>query len=287
MKTKNLAGMVFGISLLISYNTYCQNNYDLSNTPKSKKMETTQKNKEVVKKLYKEVLNKRNLNQLHEIVSDDYTDANGDKGVEAFLKPIVILTNAFPDISWKVDKLICEGNEVVISWELQGTNKAPFQNFETINKTISNEGMAIYQLSDYKIIHAIIQTDRLGFLQQLEVLPANLKSLSNNRDRCFLIDEFYVPKNSIEEFVQRMNYNRNFIKTLPGFLKDDVYKQTSENGDLVIITVASWENIEYLNNAKNSVLSEYKRINFNPAEFYQRLNIKMERGIFNKAYFTE
>ncbi len=43
-----------------------------------------------------------------------------------------------------------------------------------------------------------------------------------------------------------------------------------------------WESLSHLDNAKSAVQAEFKRINFNPSEFYQRLGIKMERGLYQK-----
>ena len=98
-----------------------------------------------------------------------------------------------------------------------------------------------------------------------------------------LIDRFTVPLNALEEFVTRMNYNRNFIHSLPGFIKDTVYKRTGEDGDIVIVTVAEWQDADSLTKAKEVVQTEYKRIGFDPAEMLTRLNIKMEeRGIYNE-----
>jgi heme-degrading monooxygenase HmoA len=122
--------------------------------------------------------------------------------------------------------------------------------------------------------------------KNMKSIQENKKVVRNLNEETFLIDKFFVPKGSIQEFVQRLNYNINYIKTLPGFLNDNVYEQTFENGDLIIITVAHWENIDFIENAKKSVFTEFKRINFNPGEFYQRLNIKMERGIFKKTVFN-
>jgi len=104
---------------------------------------------------------------------------------------------------------------------------------------------------------------------------------SNKMKKQILIDKFFIPKNSVEEFNQRMKYNRNFIKNLHGFIKDEVFVQTAEDGSLTVITVATWENQESLTKAREVVQNEYKRIGFNPVEFYQRLNIKMERGLFH------
>ena len=40
---------------------------------------------------------------------------------------------------------------------------------------------------------------------------------------------------------------------LEGFLGDSVYKQTDENGKLVIITIAEWKDENCLNNAREAV----------------------------------
>lgn len=94
------------------------------------------------------------------------------------------------------------------------------------------------------------------------------------------IDKFIVPQKSGEEFIRQMKYNRNFIKDLAGFVKGEAYEQRDEEGNLTVITTATWKNQDYLNEAKDLVQAEFKRINFNPPAFYQRLNIKLERGIF-------
>ncbi|MFA5974505.1 MAG: hypothetical protein WC780_19300 [Lentimicrobiaceae bacterium] len=103
---------------------------------------------------------------------------------------------------------------------------------------------------------------------------------SNQMKKQILIDKFFIPKNSIEEFNQQMRYNRDFNKNLPGFIKDEVFVQMAEDGSLAVITVAIWENRESLIKIWDVVQNEYKRIGFNPVEFCQRLNIKMERGLF-------
>ena len=116
------------------------------------------------------------------------------------------------------------------------------------------------------------------------LLTTNAKGQSNENSNKMktqiLIDRFFIPKNSVEEFNQRMKYNRDFIKNLPGFIKDEVFIQTAEDGSLTVITIATWENQESLTSARDVVQNEYKGIGFNPVEFYQRLSIKMERGLF-------
>lgn len=101
--------------------------------------------------------------------------------------------------------------------------------------------------------------------------------------RQILIDKFFIPKNAFEEFLQRTNYNRDFIRHLPGFVEDAAYQRTDENGNLIFITVAVWENPDVLEKARELVQAEYKRIGFNPAELFARLNIMLDRGTYQEA----
>ena len=95
-----------------------------------------------------------------------------------------------------------------------------------------------------------------------------------------LIDRFIVPQPAIDTFMQRVNYNRNFIKKLPGFMHDAAYQHRDEKGNLIFVTVAVWENETVISNAKAAVQAEYKRIGFNMPQFLEQAGIIIERGIY-------
>jgi heme-degrading monooxygenase HmoA len=100
----------------------------------------------------------------------------------------------------------------------------------------------------------------------------------------YFIDKFLVPKNGVQEFKQRMAYNRQFLRRLPGFVEDAAYERTDANGDLVVVTVAKWESEEAVKNAKGAVQAEYQRIGFDAAEMYARLKIQApDRGVYTKV----
>ena len=98
-----------------------------------------------------------------------------------------------------------------------------------------------------------------------------------------LIDRFIVPQNAKQEFVERMNINRNFIKGLAGFVEDNAYERMDEQGNLIVVTVAIWQNEEAIKKAKEAVQAEYKRLNFNMPEMLKRLNITIDRGIYKRV----
>ncbi len=110
--------------------------------------------------------------------------------------------------------------------------------------------------------------------------------MKDNYMKQILIDKFLVPQNAIEEFTNRMNYNRNLIKNFPGFIGDKVYRRTDDDGKSVIITIAEWEDENYISKAKEAVQKEYKKIGFDIREMITRLNIFMERGIYQEIQGT-
>ena len=257
-----------------------------SNKNKEINMNTVQQNKEVVQKVFEQALNKRNFELLKEVIADDFTGLQGKKGATAFQEPILPLIKSFPDIQWKIEELIGEGDKVAIYWKWQGTQTAPFNNVAT-GKTITNEGRATFTIKDGKIISAHVLTDRLGFLQGLDVLPADVNVLYNKRahnGQVNFIDKFFVPAAAIAAFRERVQVNRNFIKKLPGFIEDAAYEYTDHDGNLICITVALWQSQEALNKAKEAVQAEYKKDGFDPAEMFKKLNITADRGIYTQLH---
>jgi len=98
-----------------------------------------------------------------------------------------------------------------------------------------------------------------------------------------LIDRFIVPQPAIDTFMQRVNYNRNFIKKLPGFIHDAAYQRRDEKGNLIFVTVAVWENETVISNAKAAVQAEYRKIGFNMPQFLEQAGIIIERGIYEEV----
>jgi heme-degrading monooxygenase HmoA len=95
------------------------------------------------------------------------------------------------------------------------------------------------------------------------------------------IDRFVVPNAAKAEFLERMKTNRDFIKTLPGFIEDSAYEEAGET-ESYYVTTAIWRDEEAIQKARAAVTAEYQREGFNPPEFMKKLNIRMERGVFKK-----
>ncbi|RKR09930.1 hypothetical protein C8C83_1591 [Flavobacterium sp. 90] len=105
---------------------------------------------------------------------------------------------------------------------------------------------------------------------------------SENMQQIF-IDKFIVPEQSKQEFLERVTINRNFIRTLNGFIKDEAYERIDEQGNFVFMTIAVWENETVLKKAKEAVQAQYKKEGFDIAEMFARLKITMDRNIYKES----
>jgi steroid delta-isomerase-like uncharacterized protein len=256
----------------------------MDNNTKNKKMSTTQKNEEIIRRIFEEALNKRDYALLKDFISEDYVGPQGGKGAEGFAKPTLPIFAAFPDIQYHIEDLFGEDDKVVIRWQLRGTHTQPFNGLPATGKKVANDGVAIFTLKDGKVTKAQLQTDRLGFLQEMGVLPQNPAQIYAqaiaSKSGINLIDKFFVPAAAKGEFYERMHINRNFIRTLPGFVKDEAYEYTDDNGNLICVTVAQWADKAAVAKAKEAVQAEYKKEGFDMPAMLKRLNITIDRGIY-------
>ena len=137
------------------------------------KMETNKRvdsNKAIISKLYDEILNNGKLELLNQVVSDEYIGPRGIKGPKGFAEAVKPVIMAFPDIKWTIEDIIAEGDKVMVKWSWTGTNRGSFDGFPPTNKVVHHNAINIFQFSGNKIIKAWMQSDRLGFYQQIGVI---------------------------------------------------------------------------------------------------------------------
>lgn len=239
----------------------------------AEKKEVNMQNKEVIRKLYEEALNKRNIAVLPELISTTYDGPD-------FKQTVTGLTNAFPDAQWEVKELVAEGDKVVVFQQFHGTHRGTFQGIPGTGRRVTTDGVVSYELKDGKVVHSETLTNRLGFLQDLGVLP---KELNGKPDQVIFIDKFIVPAAGVKELFDRMKINRELIKTLPGFIRDVAYTHQDNDNNQVVVTIAVWENKARFEEARAVVQESYRKEGFDMAGMLKRLNITLDRGVYQEV----
>jgi heme-degrading monooxygenase HmoA len=132
----------------------------------------------------------------------------------------------------------------------------------------------------YTLLSAILLLGGIARAQEInnETKTKKMATIQKNGEMICFIDKFFVPAAAKAEFYERMRINRSLIKTLPGFLKDEAYESTDNDGNLNCVTIAQWAGKEALNKAKETVQAAYRRENFDMPAMLKRLNIIIDRN---------
>jgi len=133
-------------------------------------------NKDIVRRLYDEVWNKRKLDVVAQLISPSHAlldpfVSGSQVGPELYRRRVLELTSSFPDLRFTLDDVIAEKDKVVVSWMISGTHKGDFMNITPTGKKVSVEGITIHYLRDGKILDSNARWDALGLLRQLGALP--------------------------------------------------------------------------------------------------------------------
>lgn len=98
-----------------------------------------------------------------------------------------------------------------------------------------------------------------------------------------VIDKITIPANAVAAYSEKSRYIRNILQQQPGFAKYEIFEQKDENGNLTVITIATWANQAYVDNAKSVIQKEMKKAELNMPEFLKQQGIVMERGIYHSV----
>lgn len=131
------------------------------------------KNKELLKRFYKEVYVDWNMEVADEMLSPDFVShdwpEHGQKGPRAFRDYYAALRKAVPDASYEVKDLIADGDRVAVRWEMHGTHLGNFPGIDMAptGQPITLKGVAIYRVSNGKLMERWVVSDLYGLLKEV------------------------------------------------------------------------------------------------------------------------
>jgi predicted ester cyclase len=137
-------------------------------------LDTPARNKQVVRRLYEDGINRNQPELLPELISGDYVAAPGGRGPSGFARNVDELRTGFPDIRFTLQDLVAEGDRVAVRWTWEATHTGTFRSWAPSGQRVTTTGIAIYQLEQGKVVRVWLETDRLGVLQQIGVVPPSL-----------------------------------------------------------------------------------------------------------------
>src|SRR5262249_18673922 len=98
-------------------------------------------------------------------------------------------------------------------------------------------------------------------------------SAQNSQHR-YRIDKFKVPLASREEFLKGVRDTQSFLATLPGFIGNAVFDQSSGPGIFNLVTMVEWESVEAIERAAKAVTERFEATGFSTQATRARLGIE-------------
>ncbi len=94
------------------------------------------------------------------------------RGPAGYLAIIGMMRSGFPDVQWRLEETISEGDKVAARFTMRGTHLGTFFGVPPTGKPIEVQAMNFYRLSDGQFVEERGQPDLLGLLQQIGAVPA-------------------------------------------------------------------------------------------------------------------
>jgi steroid delta-isomerase-like uncharacterized protein len=135
----------------------------------------SEENKALMRRELEEVWNKHNPDAVDEIYAPDFVNHSAPPGMpndrEGFKAFVGANLGAFPDVKVTIDTLVAEGDKVVSRWTGTGTHTGELMGIPATGKQVNMTGITIVRVADGKIAEFWMESDQMGMMQQLGVVP--------------------------------------------------------------------------------------------------------------------
>jgi len=143
-------------------------------------MSTTRETDPDVVRRYLEAFNDRDRETMTELLADDVVEHGSHAklhGADEVVDFLDSYLDIFPDYAGETERMVAEGDTVAVRYRVSGTHTGEYRDVEPTGHTAEWTGMAMYRVEDGKIAEIWLEEDRLGLLEQLEVVdpPAHLR----------------------------------------------------------------------------------------------------------------
>ena len=136
---------------------------------------SVEENKALLKRSVDEFWNTGNIGHIDEFYSGNYVahDPSGanEGGLDNFKGYAQAVFSAFPDFKLTIDDAISEGDKIVKRWTARCTHKGEFMGVPATGNRLEVIGTTTYRIADGKFVESWWNTDTMGMMQQLGVIP--------------------------------------------------------------------------------------------------------------------
>ena len=122
-------------------------------------------------RLFREAVTGGKLDVVDELIGPDYVnhDFPDAAGPQGFKHMIATFRAAFPDLVFKVEEVIGEGDRLASRGTWRGTHRGTFMGLPATGRQVTVPFIDVWRVSDDKFVENWVQMDMLGLVRQLGV----------------------------------------------------------------------------------------------------------------------
>ncbi len=137
----------------------------------------SEENKAIARRAIEELFNQGNLDVADELIAPNYVNHDPvspeeARGPEGFKQLVCGFRSAFPDLHFRIEDQIAEGDTAMTRWSALGTHQGELMGIAPTGNQVSVTGVGIDRIAGGKIEETWVYYDALGMLRQLGVVPA-------------------------------------------------------------------------------------------------------------------
>ena len=128
----------------------------------------------IIRRYYDEMINKRNLDIVNELLASDWIDHSPSMSadtLEAEKERMKGMIDAFPDMEATIDDVVVVGDKVISRWTITGTNTGELMGMPATGKPAKVSGIQIERVGGGRIHERWENWDEMGFMAQLGMMP--------------------------------------------------------------------------------------------------------------------
>ena len=135
----------------------------------------SEKNKAIARRILDEAWSQGKLDVIDELVDPDFVFhdpmAPGIKGTDGLKQLITMYRTGFPDLRFKIEDQLADGDKVINRWSCGGMHKSELMGIPATGKHTTTSGIGITRYKNGKAVEEWVYWDGLGWLRQLGVVP--------------------------------------------------------------------------------------------------------------------